>query len=139
MQSRDGQQLAAVRLADWLRRHCFWLLVGCYALAAVLSKPGQAMREWRWTPSSVQAAEFTLPLVLLALLLFSAAVQTDVKQVRAIRSRPWPLIWGTLAVWLAPMLLAILSAAVVPLVVDQQATAGLLIGVALVASMPVAN
>lgn len=139
MQSRDGEQHAAVRLADWLRRNCFWLLMGCYLLAAVWPTPGRAMRIWRFTPTAVPAAEFTLPLVLLALLLFCAAVQTDVAQVRAIRSRPWPLLWGTLAVWIAPALLAIAAAFVVPHIVDQEATAGLLVGLALVASMPVAN
>jgi len=139
MQSRDGEQHAAVRLADWLRRNCFWLLIGCYVLAAAWPDPGRAMREWRWTSTAVPAAEFTLPLVLLALLLFCAAVQTDVVQVRAIRSRPWPLLWGTLAVWVAPALLAIVAAIAVPHVVDREATAGLLVGLALVASMPVAN
>ena len=107
--------------------------------AALWPLPGRAMREWRWTPSALPAAEFTLPLVLLALLLFSAAVQTDISQIRAIRSRPWALVWGTLAVWLAPAVLVLMAAAVLPLVVDRESTAGLLVGLALVASMPVAN
>ena len=75
----------------------------------------------------------------LALLLFCAAVQTDVAQIRAIGSRPWALLWGTLAVWIAPALLVLVAAVVVPLVVDGPSTAGLLVGLALVASMPVAN
>lgn len=139
MHSRDSEQRAALGLADWLRRNCFWLLVGCYVLAAVWPTPGRALRTWRFTSTAVPAAEFTLPLVLLALLLFCAAVQTEVTQVQSIRKRPWPLLWGTLAVWIAPALLAIAAAFVVPHVVDQEATAGLLVGLALVASMPVAN
>ncbi|MEX2092990.1 MAG: bile acid:sodium symporter [Pirellulales bacterium] len=122
-----------------MQRHCFWLLVGCYVLAALWPAPGQAMREWRWTPSALPAARFTLPPVLLALLLFCAAVQTDVSQIRAIGSRPWALVWGTLAVWVAPALLVLVAAAIVPFVVDGKSTAELLVGLALVASMPVAN
>jgi BASS family bile acid:Na+ symporter len=97
------------------------------------------MRDWRWTTAALPAAEFTLPLVLLALLLFCAAVQADVAQIRAIGSRPWTLIAGTLAVWVAPVLLVLLASVIVPLVVDRASTAELLVGLALVASMPVAN
>jgi BASS family bile acid:Na+ symporter len=139
MQSADGRPPALPRLAQFLQRHCFWLLVSCYLLAAAWPLPGRAMRGWRWTPSGLSAAEFTLPLVLLALLLFCAAVQTDVAQIRAVGSRPWALVCGTFAVWIAPALLVIVAAAILPLVVDEASTAGLLVGLALVASMPVAN
>ncbi len=139
MQSAESRQTADYRLAQFLQQHCFWLLVGCYALAALWPLPGRAIRVWRWTPQAVPDAALTVPLVLLALLLFCAALRTNVVQVRAIRWRPWPLVWGTLAVWGAPVLLALVAAAVLPMVVGQEETAGLLVGVALVASMPVAN
>jgi len=139
MQRADGRQHVALRLAQFLQRHCFWLLVGCYAFAALWPVPGQRMHKWRWTPVALPAAEFTLPLVLLALLLFCAAVQADVAKIRAIGSRPWALVWGTLAVWAAPALLVLVASAVLPLIVDRESTAELLVGLALVASMPVAN
>jgi bile acid:Na+ symporter, BASS family len=154
MLSSDGRQVAGLRSAEngpaesrsagsgfsrFLQRNCFWLLVGCYILAAVWPQPGLAMREWQWTPTTLPAARFTLPLVLLSLLLFCAAVQTDVAQVRAIGSRPWALLWGTLTVWVAPVVLFLAAAVCVPLVADGASTAGILVGLALVASMPVAN
>jgi len=139
MHSTDGRRHTASDIACFVQRNCFWLLLSCYVLAGLWPSPGRAMRAWRWTPSSLPAAEFTLPLVLLALLLFCAAVQTDVSQIRAISSRPWALVWGTLVVWLAPALLVLAAAIFVPLVVDGKSTAGLLVGLALVASMPVAN
>jgi bile acid:Na+ symporter, BASS family len=139
MSSPDGRPHTASRLAQFLRKNCFWLLVGCYLVAAIWPMPGRAMREWRWTPAAMPAVDVTLPLVLLSLLLFCAAVQTDVTQIRALGARPWALFWGTLAAWLAPALLVLAAAVVVPLVVDRASTAGLLVGLALVASMPVAN
>jgi bile acid:Na+ symporter, BASS family len=139
MQGADSRNHVTLRLAQFLQRNCFWLLVACYALAALWPMPGRAMRDWRWTPAALPAAEFTLPLVLLALLLFCAAVQADVAQIRAIGSRPVALVSGTLAVWAAPVLLVFVAAVVVPLVVDRKSTAELLVGLALVASMPVAN
>ncbi len=85
------------------------------------------------------AVDVTLPLMLLSLLLFCAAVQTEVSQIRAIGARPWALVWGTLTAWIAPALLFLVAAVIVPVVVDRESTAGLLVGLALVASMPVAN
>lgn len=139
MPSADGQPPAVTRLARFLQQRCFWLLVACYLVAALVPQPGRAMRGWRWTPASVPVAEFTLPLVLLALLLFCAAVQTDVGRIRAVGSRPLALVCGTLSVWLAPALLVLVASFVVPQLLDAAPTAGLLTGLALVASMPVAN
>jgi len=139
MQSADSRPSARRDLAGFLKRHCFWLLVACYLLAAVLPGPGRQLRSWRWTPTALPATEITLPLVLLAVLLFCAAVQTDAAQIRAIRSRPWSLLCGTLAVWIAPALLVVAAAWLLPLMVDAQANSELLVGLALVASMPVAN
>src|SRR3972149_447609 len=107
MQSADDRPHAALDVARFLQRRCFWLLLSCDVVAGLWPMPGRAMREWRWPPAALPAAEFTLPLVLLALLLFCAAVQTDVAQIRAIGSRPWALAWGMLAVWLAPALLVL--------------------------------
>jgi BASS family bile acid:Na+ symporter len=139
MQSADNRPSARNDWASFLKRNCFWLLLACYALAALLPRPGQQLRSWRWTPTSLPATEITVPLVLLAVLLFCAAVQTDVAQIRAIRSRPWALLIGTIAVWIAPALLVVAAAWGLPLVVDANATSQLLVGLALVASMPVAN
>lgn len=139
MQSVDGQAPALARFARFLQRRCFWLLVACYVVAALVPQPGRVMREWRWTPASVRAAEFTAPLVLLALLLFCAAVQTDAGKIRSVASRPLPLVCGTLTVWFAPALLMLVASTVVPHLLDAAPTAGLLTGLALVASMPVAN
>lgn len=139
MQSADNRSSAANNLAGLLKRHCFWLLLACYVLAAVVPRPGQQIRAWRWTPTSLPATEITIPLVLLAVLLFCAAVQTDVAHIRSIRSKPWALLVGTIAVWIAPALLVVAAAWALPLMVDVPANSELLVGLALVASMPVAN
>lgn len=139
MQRSDRRSSARFEWARFVKRHVFWLLIGCYALAALLPQPGQQLRSWRWTPTALPATEITLPLVLLAVLLFCAAVQTDLEQIRAIRCRPWALLWGTLAVWAAPVVLVLVSVVALPLLVDRAETAELLVGLSLVASMPVAN
>ena len=90
-------------------------------------------------PGRCLTTEITVPLVLLAVLLFCAAVQTNVAEIRSIGARPWALLTGTLAVWIAPALLVWAASWLVPLFLDRASTVGLLVGLALVASMPVAN
>jgi BASS family bile acid:Na+ symporter len=97
------------------------------------------MRTWHWNLPNGPEAAVTLPLLLLTLLLFCAALLTDVPQIRTVAARPWALVAGIVVVWLAPALLVVAAAAVVPWVIDGEAAAGVLVGLALVASMPVAN
>lgn len=125
--------------AAFLQRNCLWLLIGCYALATVLPGPGRAMRVWRWSDVAEGQAAVTLPLLLLTLLLFSAALLTDFAHVRTISTRPWAMLAGLVAVWLGPALLVVAAAIAVPWLLDGNSTAGLLVGLALIASMPVAN
>jgi bile acid:Na+ symporter, BASS family len=139
MQNADGRTPALARLAEFLRRWCFWLLVGCYAAAALCPTPGRSMRLWQWSLPGIAHADLTLPLLLLALLLFCAALQTNLAQIRSLGARPWALLLATFLVWLAPALLVLVAGATVPALVDEKAAAGLLVGLALVASMPVAN
>jgi BASS family bile acid:Na+ symporter len=97
------------------------------------------MRNWHWPLGLLGDGQFTLPLALLALMLFSAALLTDLAQIRGVLGRPLALCLGLLAVWLGPTLVVIAAGWVVPRLVDGEAMAGLLVGTALVASMPVAN
>ena len=126
-------------VATFLRRNCLWLLIGCYALAAIVPDPGRAMRTWQWNLPNGPEAAVTLPLLMLTLLLFCAALLADVPQIRAVAVRPWALLAGVLSVWIGPALLVVAAAAVVPRLIEAEAAAGVLIGLALVASMPVAN
>ena len=128
MQSADGRHHAALATrAIFLRRHCFWLLVGCYVLAAVWPTPGRAMRAWRWTPLAVPAAEFTLPLVLLALLVVLRR-GADRRRARFARSARGRGRWcgGRWRCGSRRRCWSLAAAVVVPLVVDRAATAGLL-------------
>ncbi len=127
------------RLGRFVHRHFLWLLVGCYVLSAVLPEPGLAMRRWDLLHPLGSTVPVTLPLVLLALLLFCAAVLTNLSQIRSVLEHPGTLLAGLVAVWLGPALLVVVAGPIVPWIADGSATAGLLVGLALVATMPVAN
>ena len=127
------------RLAHSVQRHFLWLLLGCYALAAFWPAPGQILRQWQWSPGDKPDLIFNVPLLLLALMLFSAALLTELKQIRIVLRHPWILCAALVAVWLGPALLVVAAGYVLPSAVDGQATTGVLVGLALVATMPVAN
>ena len=126
------------RPAHFVQRHFIWLLLGCYALAALFPGPGLVMRDWHW-PMEVDGGRVTFPLVLLAWMLFCAAVMTDVAQIHVVLRHPILLCTATLAVWLGPAMLVLAAGWIVPWAVDAESAAGLLVGLALVAAMPVAN
>lgn len=127
------------RLAGGLRRHFLWLLLACYFVAGLWPTAGLAMRRWEWSAIDFGNVPLSLPLLLLAVMLFSAALLTDVSQIRLVSSHPLVLCVALAAVWLAPALLVLVAGWLLPSVVDGQTTAGLLVGLALVATMPVAN
>jgi BASS family bile acid:Na+ symporter len=135
----DNSTHARDRLADLVRRHFLWLLLACYALAAIWPKPGLAMRQWEWSSARLAEVPLSLPLFLLAVMLFSAALLTDVSQIRLVSRHPIVLFIALVAVWLGPALVVLVAGWLIPPVVDSQTTAGLLVGLALVATMPVAN
>ncbi|MCG8648426.1 MAG: bile acid:sodium symporter, partial [Pirellulales bacterium] len=66
---------------------------------------------------------------------FGAALVTDIARARAVMQRPAALGLGLIAVWLVPLLLVALAS----LLVRQGTSDGLLVGLVLVATMPVAN
>ncbi|HEY3391540.1 MAG TPA: bile acid:sodium symporter [Lacipirellulaceae bacterium] len=135
--ANEYRQRARDRYAYLVRRHFLWLLLGCYALAAIWPGPGAWLRQWTWSPGSVPS--LTVPLVLLATMLFSAALLAEVAQIRAVIQQPLLVCVATLAVWIGPALLVILGGYLVPLFVSEQPATGVLVGLTLVATMPVAN
>jgi BASS family bile acid:Na+ symporter len=132
--TRNGDQLALLA-----RRYFLWLLLACYLFAAVWPEPGLAMRHWEWSSAKLADVPLSLPLLLLAVMLFSAAILTDLSQIRLVSRHPVVLGVALVAVWIGPALLVLAAGWLVPPMVDSRATAGLLVGLALVATMPVAN
>jgi BASS family bile acid:Na+ symporter len=126
------------RLARFVQKQFLWLLLGCYALATLWPQLGVVLRSWH-VRSSLAGDAPVVPLLLLALMLFCAALATDLGQIRLMLQHPLVLFAALAAVWLGPALLVVAAGSIVPRIVDGPAIAGLLVGLALVAAMPVAN
>lgn len=123
--------------AGWVHKNLLWLLVASYALATFLPEPGRAIRGWTLTRSAGE--EVTAPMLLLALLLFCAATVVRWEQLRDLMQRPGILLLGLVAIWLVPSLFVSILGLIVPAMLSDTISPGMLVGLALVAAMPVAN
>ena len=130
---------AGERLALFTKRHLLWLLIGSYVLATCWPGPGMMLRQWQWSASAMPYAPLSVPLLLLTLMLFVAALVTDVAQIRSTLQRPLVVSAALAAVWLGPILLVFVAGLLVPSSIGGQDATGMLVGLALVATMPVAN
>jgi BASS family bile acid:Na+ symporter len=119
-----------------IRRYFPWLLLACYAVAFTWPQPWLARQSIPLPGVPAWAGEPRLPLSLLAIILFFAALSLDVTQLRSIVNRPGGLLMSLAAVWFGPVLLVLLAGKVLT---TAGVATGPLIGMALVAAMPVAN
>ena len=120
--------------AGWVHRNLLWLLVGSYLLAAALPGPGRTIREL-----TAGSGEATAVRLLLATLLFCAAAVVRWSQLRELLQRPGILLLSLIAIWLVPVLFVSALGWVLPSLFGETVTTGMLVGLALVAAMPVAN
>ena len=138
--SPRSTDLPAAPLARWgaLLHHYFLpILMGVYVLAGVAPGPGAAIREF--PIALLPGPEIHAPLLMVALLLFCAAVTIEWTQVREVVHRPSLLLTAVLAGWLAPAIVVAALGTLLPRLFETEATAGMLVGLAMVAAMPVAN
>jgi BASS family bile acid:Na+ symporter len=78
-------------------------------------------------------------MLLLALLLFCAAASIQWSQVRDLIARPGTLLLALVPIWIGPAIIVAMLGAALPHLLPSAQTVGILVGLALVASMPVAN
>lgn len=123
--------------AHWLHRYFLAALLATYALSGLLPSPGAAIREFTVTfPGGHQERASML---LLAVLLFCAAAVIQWSQIRDLLERPWVVVVALLTAWLGPALVVLAFSPLLPWLDLHDATAGMMVGFALVAAMPVAN
>lgn len=123
--------------SGWVHRNLLWLLVASYVLAGFLPEPGEMIRGLSLTRAT--GDEVTAPMLLLALLLFCGAAVVRWSQLRELMQRPGILLLGLIAIWLVPCLFVSALGWVLPSLLGEYVTTGMLVGLALVAAMPVAN
>jgi BASS family bile acid:Na+ symporter len=124
-----------------LHKHFLLLLLGAYAGATFWPEVGQAARHFSLGNFVVarQAVSLTLPMMLLAGLLFNAGLGSAASEMTRVVRKPKVLLIG-LAVNLAvPLLFIFLALPFFRLWHDRDDIQNLLLGLAIVAAMPIAG
>ena len=125
-------------LAEQIRRHFLWLLLGVYVLATIVPGPGKLIARFDLAEALGVGGQATAPLMMVALLLFLAALAVDLGDLRVLLNRPGVWLAGLAGVWLGPALAVLVAGWIVP-GLTSGAAVGLLLGMTLIAAMPVAN
>src|SRR4051812_17284469 len=129
------------RLSHFLHKNLLWLLLGSYALAAAWPGPGLKARG----VSVGQVAFFheqitlSLPVLTLASLLLNAGLGVRVAQLRGLARRPSALLTGLAANLLVPIAYILGVSLVMGAWHSTDEVQNILVGLALVASMPIAG
>ena len=136
----DGHNPLAA-LSHLAHKHLIWLVVGSYALASVCPGPGLWVRGVSFGEVSLfgERARLTLPVLLLAVLLFNAGIGARASGLAGLARRPWPLLAGLLANLAVPVGFIFLVSQGMRVWHNPEETQQILVGLALVASMPIAG
>jgi BASS family bile acid:Na+ symporter len=129
------------RFAHFVHRHFLWLVTGSYVAAAVVPTPGLWLRGVRLGAADLSGehAPVTLPMLLLALLLLNAGLGIPAGRLRRLARNPLLLTAGLAANLLVPVLFILGVSQSLRLWHNPDEVQNILVGLALVASMPVAG
>jgi BASS family bile acid:Na+ symporter len=125
------------KIALVIHHNVLGVVLLAYVAAAVCPEPGTALR--RHVVSRVADLEVTLPMALLALLLFNAGLGTAPADLAKVGRKPRAVIAGWGANLLVPVLILGLLSLALRLWHDASEAEALLTGLAVVAAMPVAG
>jgi BASS family bile acid:Na+ symporter len=121
-----------------MHHHFLWLLVGAYSLAAWLPGPGEVIRKFQVVDAG-QGLQVTLPMLLLGGLLFNGGLGAETRELAGVVKAPGPLLLGLVGNVLVPIGFLFVLALGLRLWPDWDEAQCLLVGLAIVAAMPVAG
>jgi BASS family bile acid:Na+ symporter len=133
------RRLAA--LSHVVHDHFIWLLLGSYAVAAVSPALGLAIRNVSFGEVTAfgDTTKVTLPVAMLAFLLLNAGLGVQTGELKNLLRHPLALVGGLAANLLVPILYIFAVSQTMRLWHNPDEVQNILVGLALVASMPIAG
>jgi BASS family bile acid:Na+ symporter len=135
-------RLSVSQVLHGAQRSLLWLLLGCYALATVLPGPGIRIRDapvgsLPW-PGGM-GVPLSLPLLMLAYLLFSAGLSAQVQELRHLVRRPALLVTGLAANATLPLAFTFAFSLLAVGWHHEDELENILVGLAVIGAMPIAG
>jgi BASS family bile acid:Na+ symporter len=125
-------------LNGFVHRHLFWLIIAVYLAAGIAPDTGIAIRHAA-VFEDVAGTAIRLPVLLLAMLLFFAGQAVDVKELVALVKRPAALAAGLVASIAVPVAMVAGLGLALTNWHDSEEARCLVLGLGIVAAMPVAG
>lgn len=125
----------------WFHKHFLWFLIATYAVAAYAPTAGLKIRAVSFGTISLfgGATHLTLPAVMLGLLLLNAGLGVRTTELNRLLTNPRPLAFGLVANLLVPIVFIALVSQATGFWHNSDELQSILVGLALVASMPIAG
>jgi BASS family bile acid:Na+ symporter len=117
------------------------LVIGSYILATITPETGSWIKNYSYGSIKFHyhAINFTLPAIMLAILLFNAGLSIKLHDLRSISEFKKVLFVGIIGNTIIPLIYLILLSFICRYLNDQTKAQDILVGVAIVASMPIAG
>ncbi|MCA9263313.1 MAG: bile acid:sodium symporter [Planctomycetales bacterium] len=129
------------RMVRVIQRVFVWLVLAAYVSAALFPSPGMWIRYVHFGHLTVLGVQLkvTLPLLMLAFLLFNAGVGTRVSELPGLVRHPSVLVLGVLGVVAIPLALVFAVALMGQWWTEPNEVQQLLVGLSVLAAMPIAG
>ena len=129
------------RVSHFVHKRLLWLLMASYALAAALPAPGLGIRDIKFGELTAfgTRTHVSLSMIMLASLLLNAGLGVNLSQVRAVLGSPKLLGAGLAANLVVPITFILVVSRAISGWHNADEVQNILVGLALVASMPIAG
>src|SRR5215813_8228851 len=137
----EARKFTFLALSQLVHHHLLSFLLGVYVLAAVFPEAGLAIRQVSFGTLSFSKTEtkISVLLVLLAVLMFNAGFGLKTSQLKALIDHKWVLLTGLTANVLIPIAYIFGISLVLLSWHNPEESQHILVGLALVAAMPIAG
>lgn len=123
---------AFAKASHFVHARFIWLLIGSYIVAAFFPTMGLSIR-------SMSLGTISLPMMMLGFLLFNAGMGVELSSLKNLQNDPLPLVFGLLANLLIPIAYIFMMMLTMKFWHNSEEVQHILVGLALVASMPIAG
>lgn len=134
-----GDSGRLTQLAHLIHKHFLWFLIGSYVIAGFFPFAGLWIKDVSLGQLPWSHTRLSLPMTMLAMLLMNAGLGVDVTQVNRLKHNMVTLSMGVVANLAVPIAFIYLVAQTMRLWHNPDEVQNILVGLALVASMPIAG
>lgn len=137
----ENRKLTLPALSQFVHHHLLGFLIGAYVMAAVFPTAGLWIRNVSFGDISILQTNIhgSLLLLLLAMLMFNAGLGVKTSHLKTLVQRAWVLVAGLTANLLIPIVYIFFITLLLQLWHNPEETQHILVGLALVAAMPIAG